>query len=216
MNKVIVLDTETTNDLDCPIVYDIGWAVIDTDTEKILATRSFVVEEVFTDTELMASAFFIDKIPQYWADIAAGKRTMKPLRYIRAALANMCAEYGVKQIYAHNAIFDWKSCTLSQRYLTSSKYRYFFPYGVDICDTLRMARQILGKDEKYTTFCYENDYLTKNLRIRYTAEIIYRFLSGNLEFEEEHTGLEDVMIEKEILLHCLRENPEFDARLWKN
>ena len=37
-----------------------------------------------------------------------------------------------------------------------------------------------------------------------TAEIIYRFLSGENTFEEVHKGIDDVLIEKEILMECLR------------
>ena len=29
MKKYIILDTETTNDIDCPLVYDFGFSVID-------------------------------------------------------------------------------------------------------------------------------------------------------------------------------------------
>ena len=77
-----------------------------------------------------------------------------------------------------------------------------------------MARQLLKSDDDYGTFCYENDYLTKNGCRRYTAEIIYRWLSGCGEFEESHTGLEDVKIEREIFNFCLKKCPEIDGRLW--
>ena len=102
----------------------------------------------------------------------------------------------------------------TQRYETSSKYRYFLPYNIKWWDTLKMSRAILKDNEDYTTFCWENEYLTKNLKIRYTAEIIYRWLSQNVEFEESHTGLEDVKIEREIFEFLYHANPEFDGALW--
>ena len=68
MTKYIVLDTETTNSLDDPIAYDIGWAVVDENGE-VYETASYVVADVFLDKELMESAYFADKIPQYWEDI---------------------------------------------------------------------------------------------------------------------------------------------------
>jgi hypothetical protein len=76
-----------------------------------------------------------------------------------------------------------------------------------------MSRQVFKDDEAYDTFCYENEYLTKNGRKRYTAEILYRFLSGNNDFIEEHTGLADVLIEKEIFCECLRRGAT-DGKLW--
>jgi hypothetical protein len=71
-----------------------------------------------------------------------------------------------------------------------------------------MAREAFKADEAYDTFCYENGYLTKRGCKRYTAEILYRFISGDNEFVEEHTGLADVLIEKEILVECLRRGVE--------
>ena len=75
MTKYIVLDTETTNSLDDPITYDIGWAVIDENGE-VYETASYVVADVFLDRELMESAYFADKIPQYWEDIENGERIL--------------------------------------------------------------------------------------------------------------------------------------------
>ena len=50
---------------------------------------------------------------------------------------------------------------------------------------------------------------------KFTAEVIYKFITGDVDFEERHTGLEDVKIEKEIFLYCLSRKPEIDGRLWK-
>ena len=77
-----------------------------------------------------------------------------------------------------------------------------------------MSRAILKKDENYGAFCYDNDYLTKNGCRRYTAEIIYRWLSGKEEFTESHTGLEDVKIEREIFNFCIEKMPEINGKLW--
>lgn len=38
------------------------------------------------------------------------------------------------------------------------------------------------------------------------AEVIYKYISGNNDFIESHTGLEDVMIEKEIFAKCCRQH----------
>ena len=61
---MIILDTETTNDIDCPFVYDFGFAVID-ETGKVYASYSYVNADIFCDDELMSTAFFAEKIPQY-------------------------------------------------------------------------------------------------------------------------------------------------------
>ena len=53
--KYIVLDTETTNSLDDPMAYDIGFAVID-EYGTVYETHSYVIADVFLDKDLMASA----------------------------------------------------------------------------------------------------------------------------------------------------------------
>ena len=57
----IVIDTETTNGFDDPMVYDCGWAVIDKEG-RVLKARSYVIADVFCEKELMEDAFFADKI----------------------------------------------------------------------------------------------------------------------------------------------------------
>ena len=210
--KYLVIDCETTNSIDDPIAYDVGFAVIDKEG-KVYETHSYVVADVFLDKELMESAFFKDKIPQYWEDIKSGKRKLRKFKTIKSILADVCLQYDIKIVMAHNARFDYRSLNLTQRFLTSSKYRYFFPYGTEIWDTLKMARQVF-KNEEYDTFCYENNFLTKRGCKKYTAEILYKFLTNDLEFEEEHTGLEDVMIEKEIFKYCVANSPDINGRLW--
>ena len=212
-DRIIMIDTETTNDIDCPIVYDVGYQIFSL-AEGILCEKSFVNADVFLDSELMTSAYFAEKIPQYWEDIKASKRTLRKWYNIKRELAQDCRAFGVKIACAHNAIFDNRALNTTQRYITTSKNRYFLPYGVEWWDTLKMARKVLREDESYTTFCWENEYLTKNLRIRYTAEIIFKWLSQNPSFEESHTGLEDVDIERQIFEHLIRANPEIDGRLW--
>lgn len=212
--NVIVLDTETTNTIDDPIAYDIGWAVVNLGTGAILERRSYAIKEVFLDEELMALAYFADKIPEYWAEIERGGRELVTRNEARKQLRRDCKTYEVTEIYAFNVRFDYLSLNLTQRYLTCSKYRYFTPYGIQFMDILKYARCTLKDNAEYRNFCLENNYLTKNGGNRYTAEIVYRFLTNNNSFNEEHKGIDDVMIEKYILLYCKKHLPNFDARLW--
>ena len=215
MRKFIVLDTETANSIDDPMCYDVGFAVID-ETGKVYESHSYVIADIFLDEKkMMKEAYFADKIPQYWKDIKNDKRQLRRFKIVKKILKDVCDQYCVKIIVAHNARFDNRSLNLTQCWLTSSKYRYFFPYGVKIWDTLKMAREVFGKDDDFGKFCYENRYLTKRGQRRYTAEILYRYLTNNNDFVESHTGLEDVMIEKEILVECLKRKPELDGSLWK-
>jgi hypothetical protein len=208
--KRIVIDTETTNSLDEPLTYDIGWAVVDEDG-SVVKTESYAVAEIFLDKELMTSAYFAEKIPQYWDEIKNGERKLARFKTICMSLRKDCELFRVSEIYAHNARFDDLALKLTQRFLTGSKYRYFFPENTIVCDTLKMSYKAFGKDEQYKEFCEKNNYKTKNGRLKMTAEIIYRFLTNNNEFVEKHKGIDDVLIEKDILIECLKRGIENGA-----
>ncbi len=222
---MVGLDTETCNglnladgkvDLTQSLVYDIGWAVTDK-RGKIYKTRSFVVAETFLDMkDVMNSAYYAEKIPKYWEDIKAGTREIKTLISIRKILFEDMREYNINIVFAHNASFDVRALNNTVRYITKSRFRWFFSYGTEIWDTLKMARQAIGKQKSYITWCVNNDYLTKHKtpRVRLTAEILYRYISGDRDFIESHTGLEDVIIETKIMAHCLRQHKKLEKRLY--
>ena len=219
---VIVLDTETAP---CDkarknvspwnmFVYDCGWQICDK-RGNIYRSRSFVNADIFLgEKALMGSAYYAKKIPQYWEEIKSGQRILTSFNKILKTLKEDIKEFEVSEIYAHNARFDYGSLTNTERWLTKSKYRYFFPYNVTICDTLKMCRQTFGKQKMYKEWCVKNGYLTKNNQPRFTAEIIYRYISGDNDFVEKHTGLEDVDIERQIMVACFRKHMKLERRLW--
>ena len=93
------------------------------------------------------------------------------------------------------------------RYQTKSKKRFFLPYGMPIMDTMRMAEKTICKRPDYIEFCKVNGYMTEQAtpRPRKSAEVLWRYLSGDNTFQESHTGLEDVKIEAQIFAECMRE-----------
>lgn len=220
----IVLDCETApldktrKDVDPynMFVYDIGWAVVDK-RGKVYKTRSFINSDIFLgEAQLMRSAFYANKIPMYIEALKAGTRTLSNFYTIRKTLLKDMEEFNVTEIFAHNMRFDYGSLTNTERWLTKSKYRYFFPYGTEICDTLKMARQVIGKMPTYKRFCQENGFITARGQCRYTAEVLYKFIKKDMNFTESHTGLEDVLIEKEILAYCYKQHKKMEKRLWSN
>lgn len=212
--RIMMIDTETTNSLDDPVVYDVGFQVFDLEGNTY-ESCSMINTEVFNDPSLMSTAYYAEKIPRYMEQVLTGKSVMIPWKSIKTVVKDSIIRNDCKIVCAHNARFDCKSLNLTQRYITTSKWRYFLPYGVEWWDTLRMAREVLKKDDNYRQFCLDNGYVTSRNVSKYTAEIIYRYISGENDFIENHTGLEDVKIEKEIFLYCLKQNPEIDGRLWR-
>lgn len=210
--KFLVIDTETTNSIDDPFCYDVGFAVVEA-TGEVVEAHSYVVADIFLDNDLMENAYFKDKIPQYWEDIQSGKRILRRFKTIKNILRDVMTQHDVHMVCAYNCAFDVRSGNYTQRYLTSSKYRYFYPYGTQFMDILKLAREVLKTDENYKNFCKNNGYVTEKGQNRYTAEIVYRYLFDN-DFVEEHTGLADCLIEAQIMVKLMGEYPNVDFKLW--
>ena len=220
----IVLDTETANtiqdenglDMSNVLFYDLGFQLVDSHGRTYGKKFSFVNSDIFThEAELMQSAYYAKKIPQYRADLASGKRILANTYEIRKALVDLINKYECKFVCAHNARFDYNSLNNTQRWTTKSRFRYFLPYGLEWWDTLKMARSVMGKMPTYQRFCAENGYTTKTGKPRFTAEICYRFITKDNTFVESHTGLEDVEIETEILRYCHRQHKAMKKKLWE-
>ena len=203
-NYYMVLDTETANDFDDPIVYDIGASIIDK-KGNVYETVSLIIYDVFFEMEdLMKSAYYYDKRDMYLDEIRQGKHKIVRYSTAKKIINDLARKYNIKAIIAHNAPFDYRSTTRTQRYLTKSESRYFLPYGVELWDTLKMAQDTIGKTKSYNNWCVANGYIKKNGTPRFTAEILYKYISGDDEFIESHTGLADTLIEKEIFALCVR------------
>ena len=219
---LIMGDTETCNtrmengklDMRDVLVYDFGFAVCDKQG-RVYEKHSFIIKEIFFGMkDLMKTSYYADKLPQYYEEIRNGKRKVVSLYEARQILANVMKKYETNIFVAHNARFDDNALKVTERYTTKSKYRYFLPFGTEVWDTMKMASDTICKQKTYKKFCEENGYLTKNGQVRKTAEILYRYITKNNDFTESHTGLEDVMIEKEILAHCFRQHKAMRKKLY--
>lgn len=213
-NYYLTIDTETANTLDNPIMYDIGGAIHDK-KGNVCETFSFIIYEVFcADRKLFDTAYYANKRPLYETQIKEGSRKIVSLFTARKYIYNLCRKYNVKAIIAHNMPFDYRATTNTIRYITKSKSRYFLPYGIPLWDTLKMAEDTICKQKTYHKFCEKNGYLRANGKPRATAEILYRYISKNNDFIENHTGLEDVLIEKEIFAKCMRQHKKMRKEVW--
>lgn len=217
MDKYLVFDVETAN---CPKdekgqldtqnaqVYDLGMRVIDK-YGNVYAEKSLVNKDVFFGMrDAMKEAYFADKIPQYMRDIWNHEREVVDTWGMWRTFRDMCRDWNVKAVIAHNAHFDVTALNATMRYQTKSFKRFFLPYGVQVWDTMKMANDTICKQNGYISFCKQNGYMTKHKipQVRKTAEVLWRYLSGDDTFEESHTGLEDVAIEAEIFVACARQH----------
>lgn len=209
--RIMMLDSETTNSLEDPICYDVGYRVFDL-AGNVYEEASMVNADIFLDKDFMASAYYAEKIPNYWRDIWEKKRELLAWRVIKARIWEAIERNGVKIVAAHNARFDYRSLHLTQRYITTSRWRWVMPWRCEWWDTLRMCREVFKADENYRPWCEERGYITATNQPKMTAEVVYRYITGDEDFTESHTGLEDVKIEMEIFKYCLDKIPDIDGR----
>jgi hypothetical protein len=221
---ILVLDTETANtlinpngsmDMSSVLVYDCGWQVIDTHG-TVYEQASYINSDIFyKERELMLSAYYAQKIPMYEQQIKEGSRTVANTYQIRKAMCDTITKWGIKEVAAHNARFDYNALNIIQRYTTKSKYRYWFPYGIEIWDTMKMAKSVILQMPTYRKFCEANGFITKTGKLSCTAENLYRFIIKDPTFVEAHTGLEDVEIESQILAYCYRQHKKMSKKLFE-
>ena len=222
--KMMVLDSETCGiepsdkvQRGNNLTYNVGWSVVAPSDGEVFEQKSYLIKEIFIDEpERMASCYYAEKIPQYIEGLASGKYELESFFNVLLDIIKTCRKYNIKAICAHNAAFDVDALNTTLRYLTGLDYIRALPQDVEIWDSMKMANSIFSKRPTYRKFCESNGFMTNHKvpRPRLTAEVLYRFLTKNVEFEEEHTALADVEIETEIILACYRAHKKMNRVLY--
>lgn len=206
---VLVLDVETANMTDDALVYDLGFGVYDKQGNEY-ESYSFVIRDIFDkESDLMQTAYYSRKLPQYYEDLENGTREKKYLLQAKKIVREVMEKYKIKEVYAYNANFDMTALNKTIRYVTKSKVRYFFPYGTKIQCIWNMACQVLCTQK---TFLKQN-ILNANGNLITNAERVYSYITNQKDFEESHTGLEDVRIEAKIMAWCFKQHKKMDRNI---
>lgn len=207
----LVLDTETANGLNDPLVYDIGYAVCDKNG-NIYEQDSLIIYDIFVrEKALMSTAYYTEKIPMYENGLKAKKHRLVNFLTAQKIIKEVINRWNIKEVAAYNAHFDfYKSLNTTLRYITKSEKRYFLPYGIKVICIWNMACQVLYTQKTFLKWAIDNDYISPSGNIITNAEIGYKYLTQNHDFEEEHTGLSDVQIEVALLSRCLRQHKKFE------
>lgn len=218
----LVLDTETCNTptvdgklfTDNACVYNVGWAIIDKQGNRYL-TRSFIIDEVFRGmSELMNSAYYADKISQYWEGLWNGSYELVDFFTMYKTLLDDIDTFAPRAVIAHNARFDVNALNQTLRILTERESLRFFPDNCEIWDSMLMAGSTICKQPTYKNWCKTHGLMTKNNQVRKTAEALYGYIICNADFAEEHTALADVLIESAIVCKCIAQHKKMKKVLY--
>lgn len=214
-NYYIILDTETANSVEQPLPYDIGWVVCDR-YGNIYKERSFVVDEVFYDmADLMQTAYYAKKLPQYFEDIRTGSRKVASMWQIRKALKADMENYNTNKVGAYNMGFDRGALNNLMRYISKSWMRWFLPYGVEYFDIWNPTCDLLLNRPSYHKFADKHNLKTVKGNYLTSAEAAYRYITKDENFVESHTGLEDCKIETALFAKCVSQHKKMDTSINK-
>ena len=114
--------------------------------------------------------------------------------------------------------FIWNKTTVLQ---------YPIRYKMRVMGANRVVTQWIKvgeRDRKFIFVSQQISYLRvgrwlKRKARQYKVEVIYRYLTNNIGFVEEHTGLSDVMVEYDILRTAMKSGKKYREKLkspiWK-
>lgn len=195
---IMIFDTETTN-LERPFCYNIGYTVLDTETNTVVLEKDYVVEQIWHNVPLFSSAYYADKRPIYVSRMKARKTIMKKYGYIMQDMIKDINKYDICAAYAYNSSFDEKVFNFNCDW-----FKCINPFdNIPIFDIRGYVHNKIAFTAEYQSFCETNQFFTESGNYSTTAEALFRYISKQLDFVEEHTALSDSKIETEILKYCV-------------
>ena len=198
--NVAIIDTETTRS---GMVYDFGAAIMNAATGEIIDTMNVVVEETFDDVSAMSTSYYACKVPQYLESINAGALEVLPFSECFKRFGDLLKAHDVRSVWAYNMAFDYNALNRTIAELSNGFITSFFPDIVRCYDLMSSAINLIGNTRRYQKWAIAHDYVTPTGRARATAETMFRFISDDASFVEDHTALSDAMVEADILAHLV-------------
>ena len=203
--NILVFDTETTN-LEKPFCYNIGYVIMDTESREVRVRREFVVEQVWHNSMLFTTAYYADKREIYVNRMKARKVRMEKFGYITQQMYRDIVDFEISHAYAYNSPFDVRVFEYNCDW-----FKCINPFdNVAIHDIRGYVHRKIAWSEEFQKWCDEHKEYTESGNYSTTAETLFRYLSGETEFNEEHTALADSEIELDILCECVDKGCEWN------
>ena len=199
--KILLLDTETIG-LEKRFIYDIGYIVMErlpNGQYQALESGRYIIKNVYENKELFATAYYSEKKPLYTNALKGRKVKKHKVGHTMQSLKYLIQRHNIKFFTAYNSPFDKGAFKF-----TCEFYKLQNPLkGVSMLDAQGLA-SVIHESEDYKAVAIANGWRTPKGYIRTNAECTYKYISGDYDFVEQHTGLEDCVIELAIINHSLK------------
>lgn len=206
-NYILCLDVETAGSIGKPLVYDIGFVVTDS-KGNIYEKFSYVISEIFDNSELMTSAYYANKLPLYYSDLEEGKIEKVPFLAMRKQLLECMEIYNIQTISAYNLNFDMRALrtTTEHLYGRGKKFLTQNQKNINLLCLWSFACEVLYSRPSFINFIDKNGLFTEKGNPLTNAQVGYQYLTGKMDFVEEHRGIQDVEIECQIMAKCFAQH----------
>ena len=131
---------------------------------------------------------------------------MEKYGYITQQMIRDFKQYEIEYTFAFNSPFDTTVFDYNCEWFKTNN-----PFDtVKIRDIRGFVHNFIAFEQEYKDFCDQNQYYTESGNYSTTAETVYRYITNNTDFIEEHTALADSEIEWQILRYCLLKGAKID------
>lgn len=204
MRYYAIIDIESIG-VSEPRIYDVGIAI--TNKKEVVYKASLVVNEVF-NSRLWDSAYYKDKRSLYIESLKNGISVSLPFWEIKKIVNEILKHFRVSHIGGYNFSFDMRAFDFSKEVYKFMKGQTFIEnsHRYIFFDIWSLATRKEMSSKEYIDFCLENGFFTEKGNPLTNAEKCYAFLTSNPNFAEEHTGMEDSVIESEIFRTLLKKD----------
>ena len=207
-----IVDTETTNGLDNPLVYDLGLVISDK-KGNVVFSKQWLIEEIITNKKRMRSAYYAKKLPLYRSLWKKNKSMLVKFAQAKAEFNRALEQYNVRYITAYNLQFDIKALKYTNYKLDYPSVGWgmcrFIENDYEYIDIWSFACETILKTPTYRWYADTYGWYSEKGNMITNAEKAFAFISKNPDYIEDHLALADCFIEKEILVKCLRQHKKY-------
>jgi hypothetical protein len=200
--RFLVIDIETPKSPN-HVIFDLSFGVY-SQAEGKIGSIGYLVQE-----NQNVIPYYADRLDRYAMYVDNGLYQVQPFAYIMAVMQKIIDKYDIAYATAYNSGFDFprirQACERANIACPLDSLVEF--------DLLFGACETLGQQKTFRKFVDSNELFTATGNRSSGAETMYRYLTLEPTFIEEHTGLADIDIEMQILDRVLRQKKRLSMKI---